>query len=372
MKIIRLLVAVIFLVSFAPPAQAVTATDFHLDFWVDNWASVYVNGVRVATDPVPITTIKSFNKVSANFRASYPLSIAVIAKDYVENSSGLEYIGTANQQIGDAGFILQIKETKTGKLAAATSSAWKSLVIFKAPLNPECVTSKNPLVDCKSSTIATPTGWYTSSYQDSKWASAKEYSAQEVGVKEGYNEVSWASQAKLIWTSSLTQDNTVLFRYRATAPVTTKSFSLMAPSLSSGTLVKDNTCDGLGTMPQLSWSAAPVGTKFYLLTMDTAPGPVRPGETAQTDFNHLVIYNIPAATNSLDSNSTSGIKGKNFKGTLGYTPPCSQGPGLKTYTFHLFALSAALSSNVLTGPQAISAAGSSTLATADLSLNYTR
>lgn len=372
MKLVRLLLVFCLLIPTSGAAQATTITDFKLEFWADNWATVYVNGIRVAVDPVPITTTKSFNKVSANFKASYPLTIAVVAKDYVENQSGLEYIGTSNQQIGDAGFILQIKETKTGKLAAATSSAWKSLILFRAPLNPECVTSKNPLVDCNSSTTAAPTGWYGTKFVDSKWASAKEYYAAEVGVKDGYNEVSWGSQAKLIWTGSLTQDNTVLFRFRATSAVTQKSFDISAPGLTAATLNKNNTCDGAGTMPQLTWSGAPTGTKTFLLTMDTPSGPVRAGEPTQTDFNHLVIYNLPATAVGFGSTSRTGIQGKNFKGTLGFTPPCSQGPGLKTYTFHLYALSDNLAGAALTGPQAISSAKSLVLATAELSLSYTR
>lgn len=370
----RAVLAVVTVLSFffGTPAYGTSSTDFHLDFWADNWAAVYVNGVRVAIDSVPITTVRSFNKVSANFKATYPLTVAVIAKDYVENSSGLEYIGASNQQIGDAGFILQILETKTGKVAAATNSAWKSQVLFKAPLNPECVSSKTPLTDCKSSTVTAPSGWYGTKYSDSKWGYAKQYTEEQVGVKEGYNEVNWNSQAKLIWSSSLTLDNTVLFRYRATAALTQKSFTLVAPALTNGAMLKDNSCDGTGTMPQLSWSGAPSATKYFLITMDTPAGPARPGETAQTDFNHLVLYNIPISTSTIGPNSTAGVQGKNFKGSLGYTPPCSQGPGLKTYTFHLYALSASLPTTAMTGAEALAAAKDLTLATTTLNLTYTR
>lgn len=370
----RAVLAVIAVLSFffSPPAYGTSSTDFHLDFWADNWAAVYVNGVRVAIDPVPITTVRSFNKVSADFKATYPITVAVIAKDYVENSSGLEYIGAANQQIGDAGLILQILETKTGKVAAATNSAWKSQVLFKAPLNPECVTSKTPLIDCKSSTISAPSGWYGTKYSDSKWGYAKQYTEEQVGVKEGYNVVAWNASAKLIWSSSLTLDNTVLFRYRATAAMTQKSFALAAPTLTNGAMLKDNSCDGEGVLPQLSWSGAPAATKYYLITMDTTAGPARPGETAQTDFNHMVLYNVPVSTSTIGPRITTGVQGKNFKGSLGYTPPCSQGPGLKTYTFHLYALSAALPATAMTGAEALAAAKDLILATTSLNLNYTR
>jgi hypothetical protein len=45
---------------------------------------------------------------------------------------------------------------------------------------------------------------------------------------------------------------------------------------------------------------------------------------------YFVLYNIPATTSSIPDNSKSG------KTT--YTPPCSQGPGAKTYIITLYAL----------------------------------
>lgn len=372
MIFLRALLAVSLLISIPSPVHAAVVTTFKIDYWADNWAAVYVNGVKVATDPIPITTEKSFNKVSTTFKASYPLTIAVIAKDYVENTSGLEYIGKPNQQIGDAGLALQIHELYTGRLVAATSPSWKSLVIFKAPLNPDCVSSTNPLVDCKYTTSSAPAAWYSTKFSDSKWTNAKGYTADQVGVKEGYLEVKWNPQAKLIWSGSLTLDNTVLFRHRVTGPVRTQAFSLTATNLVNGAMTKDNSCDGAGEVPHLAWSGAPVGTKYFLLTMDTLPGPVRPGESAQSDLNHLVLYNIPVSETTLAPGRMIGVQGKNFKGTLGYTPPCSQGPGLKNYTFHLSALSGPLSGQSLTGAQAIAAAKPLLLSSVELSLSYSR
>jgi len=372
MKFLKLFLGLTLAILPLQSASATPTTSFKIDFWADNWAAVYANGVKVAQDPVPITTIKSFNKVSATFSATYPLTIAVIAKDYVENNSGLEYIGAANQQIGDAGFILQIHETKSGKFVTGTNQTWKSLVLFRAPLNPECVTSANPLKDCKYSINAAPASWYTSKYSDSKWLAATTYTEAQVGVKEGYTEVSWDSKAKLIWSKSLTLDNTVLFRSTVKAATSVQSLQLSAPTLSSGKLTIENTCDGAGLPPELVWTSVPSGTKTLLLTMDTPPGPARAGEVAQTDFNHLVVYNIPAMIDSYGTQSAIGQLGKNFKGTLGYTPPCSQGPGLKTYTFHLYALAGSISGTGLTGAQALAQASALTLGATTLSLTYTR
>ena len=99
------------------PAQAATSKSisFQAEIWADNWFSLYINGKKVGEDSVSISTERSFNSEKIKFTASYPLTIGVIAKDFIENSSGLEYIGKPNQQIGDGGIIIQIRELATGK-----------------------------------------------------------------------------------------------------------------------------------------------------------------------------------------------------------------------------------------------------------------
>jgi hypothetical protein len=203
MKRVRLLLAVVVAsFSLATPSTshaAVTKTlTFQAEGWADNWFALYINGKKVGEDSVPITTTKSFNSTKIKFSASYPFTVGVVLKDYVENRSGLEYIGQPNQQIGDGGFALQIRELGSGKIVAVSNHLWKSLVIDKAPLNPECVSSSNPLVDCKSRSIATPSTWATSTFNDSKWIYASEFTAEQVGVKEGFFDISWSPAAKLI------------------------------------------------------------------------------------------------------------------------------------------------------------------------------
>jgi phosphatidylethanolamine-binding protein (PEBP) family uncharacterized protein len=379
MKLIRLamVLVMVFAGNLNPgvPAKAATAmTSFTADIWADNWFVLYVNGVKVAQDPVPITTTKSFNKVSVVFNARYPLTIALMGRDYTENQSGLEYIGTPQQQIGDAGIIAQIHEKTSGKLVAATSSAWSSYVTNRAPLNADCVSSKQPLVDCKFLAKATPKNWTTSSFKETGWSRGVAYTEEEVGVKEGYNEVDWDSRAKLIWSSSLTLDNTVLFRTVAKSALPNVSaMGLSSPDLLSGNFLRaENTCDGAGTMPSLAWAGVPSMAKSLLLTMDTAAGPARPGEPIQTDFNHLVQYNLSPTSQGISNSLATGSKGKNFKGSLGYTPPCSQGPGQKTYTFHLYALAVESSGTALTGAQVLAQASGKILAEAKLSVFYAR
>jgi hypothetical protein len=202
--------------ALASPAQALPTktkqVEFTAEVWADNWFALYANGKLVGEDSVPITTERSFNSETIHFTAAYPLTLGLIAKDYTQNSSGLEYIGTSRQQIGDGGIIAQIKETKSGRLVTTTSSKWKSLVVNTAPLNPSCVTSTNPTVDCTSKTVSSPTGWSTGSFNDSTWRAASTYSPETVGVKDGYLTINWSPGAQLVWGPDLKLDNTVLLR----------------------------------------------------------------------------------------------------------------------------------------------------------------
>jgi hypothetical protein len=194
-------------------ASAATKTSsFTAEVWADNWFALYVNGKKVGEDSVPITTERSFNAEKITFTATYPLTIGIVGKDYVENASGLEYIGTPRQQIGDGGLIAQIRDNSTGKVIAVTDANWKALVLNKAPLNPTCVTSANPTVDCKSSIVATPQNWAAAAGSTKGWTKASVYTAEQVGVKDGYNAITWSPTAKLIWGPDLKLDNTILFR----------------------------------------------------------------------------------------------------------------------------------------------------------------
>lgn len=202
--------------SAAQPAKPTSS--FTAQVWADNWFALYVNGKKVGQDSVPITTEKSFNAETITFTATYPLTIGIMGKDFTENASGLEYIGTSRQQIGDGGVIAQVRDNKTGKIIAVTSGAWKALVVNKAPLNPECVTSSNPVADCKSSNTPEPANWSKAGASNSGWTNASVYTPQEVGVKDGYNTITWSPSAKPIWSSDLELDNTVLLRTSIKAP----------------------------------------------------------------------------------------------------------------------------------------------------------
>lgn len=189
-----------------------TTSTFTAEVWADNWFSLYVNGELVGEDSVPITTERSFNAETFTFEAAYPLTIAMVTKDFKETDSGLEYIGEPNQQMGDGGFIAQFTDTATGEVVAVTGSDWRGLVVHRAPLNPECVSSADPDTDCQFEALAEPDGWTAVGFDDSAWQAATVYTPEEVGAKDGYDTISWDSSAALIWGSDLKIDNTILWR----------------------------------------------------------------------------------------------------------------------------------------------------------------
>ena len=214
-KLILFVLCLLFATHISPVNAAGKSIAFTAEVWADNWFALYINGKLVGQDSVPITTERSFNSERITFKATYPLTIGLIGKDFKENDSGLEYIGSNRQQIGDGGVVLQIKETTSRKVIATTSKKWRVISIQQAPLNSECVTSNDPLRDCKSIEKAVPSNWSKSSYSDTKWRYAREYSESDVGVKDGYSEIQWDSKAKLIWGEDLKVDNTLLFRFKA-------------------------------------------------------------------------------------------------------------------------------------------------------------
>ncbi|MCP4325843.1 MAG: YbhB/YbcL family Raf kinase inhibitor-like protein [Psychromonas sp.] len=112
-------------------------------------------------------------------------------------------------------------------------------------------------------------------------------------------------------------------------------FQLSSPMMEDGeTMPITYTCDAEGVSPPLSWSNAPDGVQSYALAMHHEAGP---GDTHW----YWVVYDIPADVTELDSGEISvgtfGINGVNQLAE--YTPPCSKGPGEKSYSITLYALS---------------------------------
>lgn len=97
------------------------------------------------------------------------------------------------------------------------------------------------------------------------------------------------------------------------------------------------TGDGSGISPPLEWTGAPAGSKSFALIMHHID---REGRTKW----YWTVYNIPGNVRSLPENAQGiGTVGSNsINNRTGYAPPHSKGPGSKTYTITLYALSSPL------------------------------
>ena len=139
---------------------------------------------------------------------------------------------------------------------------------------------------------------------------------------------------------------------------------------SDGMLPAKFTCDGEGISPSLQWTGVPAGTKSFALAMHHVP---RDGET----HVYWVLANIPLNINSIPQNGKGvGVPGANTVNRgLGYAPPCSKGPGQKSYYITLYALRNSWKptpNETLTRDSMLAGIRNSVLGTAKLEVIYTR
>ena len=168
------------------------------NIYADNWFILYINGELVAVDSIKFIP---HNVVSVDILPSYPMTIAVMAKDNAEPNTGMEY---ANTQIGDAGFILKFGD------GTVTNSNWKAKKFSWGPIDRD---TKNPRVE----NISIPDNWFAVDFNDSSWGQAKEYTEEQVGPKQPFFESDFKG-AKFIWTDDIELDNTVIFRHVVKSP----------------------------------------------------------------------------------------------------------------------------------------------------------
>ncbi len=185
------------------------------DVWADNWFSLYVGETLLIEDSVSITTERSFNAESFSFRADYPIVLNFVVKDFKQDDSGLEYIGSKKQQLGDGGFIAQFVDSESGQLLAATNADWQCMVLHHGPVEESCASESNPVAGegpCAFETYDEPEGWKKVTYVPVGWSSSTQHSVADVRPKDGYSQVDWRPEANLIWSEDLKKDNTILFR----------------------------------------------------------------------------------------------------------------------------------------------------------------
>ncbi len=82
--------------------------------YADNWFMMYINGELVAVDSIKFIP---HNVISVDLLPTYPMTIAVLAKDNADPKTGMEY---ANTNIGDGGFALKFSD------GTVTNAQWKA------------------------------------------------------------------------------------------------------------------------------------------------------------------------------------------------------------------------------------------------------
>ena len=202
-------------VESPPGAAQEGALSVQGEVWADNWFAFYLGERLIIEDSTPITTERSFNAEKFVFDAEYPLQLNFVAKDFKENDTGLEYIGSDRQQMGDGGLIAQFTDDATGETIAVTDSSWKCLVTHSAPLERSCEDESDPeagVSPCQFHSMDEPEGWRIPNFDDTAWSAAVEYSESDVDPKGGYDQIDWNDAARLIWASELEIDNTLLCR----------------------------------------------------------------------------------------------------------------------------------------------------------------
>lgn len=153
---------------------------------------------------------------------------------------------------------------------------------------------------------------------------------------------------------------------------TSTEFVLTSPDVvEAGNLSAEYTCDGSSATLPLAWQNTPAGTTSFAVVMHHIPGP---GDSHW----YWVLYNIPASVTALAKNSqgvgTLGTNSVNNRTT--YSPPCSKGPGAKTYTYTIYALASApefaVAPDAVDRASLLAAIADRTLGSATLNVVYSR
>ena len=199
--------------TLAAQTQLSSGVKIQAKIWADNWYALYQGEKLIKEDNVAFNTERSFNSDTFIVDAELPSTFSLIAKDYFENDTGLEYIGNYRQQLGDGGLRAEFFDVERELLLAVSNDSWRCKVIHKAPINKDCSNDDNPSQTCKSEIQSEPLAWRSEQFDDSTWSQARIYSAHEVRPHGGYQDIDWQDESKLIWSEDLERDNILLCRF---------------------------------------------------------------------------------------------------------------------------------------------------------------
>ncbi len=120
-------------------------------------------------------------------------------------------------------------------------------------------------------------------------------------------------------------------RELASITVTSKDF------LQGGRIPIDDTCDGKDRFPELSWSAAPEGTRSIVVIVDDP-------DAQSGVFTHLLLYNIGPEVHRVggDRQVEGARHGTNDMNAVRYSGPCPPRGEAHRYRFRVVALDTAM------------------------------
>ncbi len=160
---------------------------------------LYINGELAAVDSIAFVP---HNESRSMLLPSYPMTIAVMAKDNFDPKTGMEY---ANTNIGDAGFILKFGD------GTVTDGSWKAKKISWGRCNGD---TKNPRVE----SIPVPeNGFAVILSTTSTWTKAKEYT-EAVSDPSNLTSKTTSKVPSLFGSEDIALDNVVLFRHVVKSP----------------------------------------------------------------------------------------------------------------------------------------------------------
>ncbi|MGI9177677.1 MAG: hypothetical protein ACR2IT_07465 [Pirellulales bacterium] len=186
----------------APPGPGVRkpsmADTIKATVYADNAFTLYVNGKLVAVDSIEFIP---HNVIAVDILPAYPMTIAVMARDNADPTTGMEY---ANTQVGDGGFILKFGD------GTVTNGSWKARCFSHGPVDGD---TRNP----RTVNTPLPDDWFAVDFDDRDWPQAREYSEADIDPKQPYFDADFTG-ATFIWSDDVRLDNTVVFRHTVAAP----------------------------------------------------------------------------------------------------------------------------------------------------------
>lgn len=281
--------------------------------FADNYFELYVNGVRVAVDPVPFTP---FNSCFVKFKAKRPITYAVKLVDWEENLGvGSELNGTNPYHPGDGGFCASFSD------GTVTNSQWKAQSFYIAPLNdPTLVIEQaDGRHDSSAAGLQTPTlgqnsyalhydvpaDWASKSFNHSGWPNATTYTEAQVGVNNKPAYTNFPAQfsnsgAQFIWSSNLVLDNEVIIRYTGAAAA-----PLLSVEQPSGTAL----IDGSSTVSYGSVASGSTSSKTFTLRNNGTTTLSITGVTIDgTNSNQFSVITSPASSVAAGATTTLAVQ----------------------------------------------------------------